>query len=164
MELISSTYKALNRQMHKNPNFGRIGHRWVPQAVRICQENNFKTVLDYGCGKGTFKQSMPYETFEYDPGIEGKETPKKADLVVCTDVIEHIEPEFLDNVLEHIKSLGKRYLLVINTTPSDKILADGRNAHLIVEDHDWWRAKLREHFTFTELPSKVADLAVEAWT
>jgi 2-polyprenyl-3-methyl-5-hydroxy-6-metoxy-1,4-benzoquinol methylase len=164
--LISPEYAGLNRQLHDSRrDYGAIGHKWIGKAAEICRRYGYKTVLDYGCGKGTLKARSPewMAVFEYDPAIEGKETPHPADLVVCTDVLEHVEPDCLDAVLSHIRECGKRYLLVVNTTPSNKRLSDGRNAHLIVEDHDWWRHKLGAYFDFRELESKPADLAVEAW-
>ena len=31
----------------------------------------------------------------------------------------------------------------IDTQPANKILTDGRNAHLIIENEDWWRERLQ---------------------
>jgi hypothetical protein len=31
--------------------------------------------------------------------------------------------------------------------PAEKQLADGRNAHLIVENHAWWRQRLDKRFS-----------------
>jgi hypothetical protein len=83
--------------------------------------------------------------FEYDPGIPGKDhLPKPADLVVCTDVLEHIEPELLDGVLRHLYLLaGRGAYLVIATRLARELLPDGRNAHLIVQEPPWWLAKLK---------------------
>ena len=59
--------------------------------------------------------------------------------------MEHIEPRFLNNVLEHINSLftdiGYFY---IATSPSKKDLSNGRNAHLIVAGPDYWREKIEK--------------------
>jgi hypothetical protein len=30
--------------------------------------------------------------------------------------------------------------------PSSKVLADGRNSHLIQKDKNWWRTQLRQYF------------------
>ena len=67
-----------------------------------------------------------------------------AELVICTDVLEHIEPELIDNVLKHIESLTlKTAYLIIDTLPAQKNLPDGRNAHLIIENQDWWTNKIQ---------------------
>lgn len=65
--------------------------------------------------------------------------PEPADGVVCLDVLEHIEPEFLDGVLEHIRDLAiKCAFFAVSTVPSSRTLGDGRNAHLIIEPKEWW--------------------------
>ncbi len=97
---------------------------------------------------------------EYDPAIEGKDgRPVFADLVVCTDVLEHIEPDRLDNVLTHLRTLARRAVfVVINTQPSNKTLTDGRNAHLIVEPAVWWYERLQvAAFTVTDEIAQASD-------
>jgi 2-polyprenyl-3-methyl-5-hydroxy-6-metoxy-1,4-benzoquinol methylase len=86
---------------------------------------------------------------EYDPAIAGKEaSPAPADLVVCTDVLEHVEPELLDHVLDHLQGLARRLLfLVVATRSAKKTLEDGRNAHLIVEPDAWWRDTLERRLS-----------------
>ena len=85
---------------------------------------------------------------EYDPAIVGKDQePEPADLVVCTDVLEHIEPDYLDEVLLHLRTkVKKRLFFAISLRPAGKTLADGRNAHLIVESAEWWLDRLSPYF------------------
>ena len=60
--------------------------------------------------------------------------------------IEHIEPEKLNSVLAHLRGLTLRVaFLYISTQPAHKKLADGRNAHLIVQPAKWWMEQLRIH-------------------
>lgn len=103
----------------------------------------FTDILDYGCGKGKLGLGK-----KYDPAIpEFSTDPDPADLLVSTDVLEHIEPDLLDNVLIHMKSkMKKQGFLTIGCSPASKKLPDGRNAHLIVRSPDWWIEKLKEHF------------------
>jgi hypothetical protein len=68
-------------------------------------------------------------------------------MVACIDVLEHIEPELLDNVLDHLQSLTELVvMLTIDSGPAGKTLADGRNAHLIQEPMSWWLPKLSERW------------------
>ena len=68
-------------------------------------------------------------------------------MVACTDVLEHIEPDCLDHVLDHLCELAENVaFLVVATAPAQKTLADGRNAHLIVESARWWLPKLIERW------------------
>ena len=107
-------------------------------------------VLDYGCGKGvitsTLQEQYPNIKFEgYDPAVQmfNIVPTKKFDCVFSNDVLEHIEPEYIDSVLTHILSLSNNYIwLRIDTKPARKILSDGRNAHLIQESPEWWTKKI----------------------
>lgn len=166
--LISPEYAEQNRRLHESRmDYGVIGGRWVKKAVEICNRYGYTTVLDYGCGKGTFAHSAPdwMTVHEYDPGIKDKEIPVEADLVVCTDVLEHVEPGYLDNVIRHIRDLGERALIVVSTTASNKELPDGRNAHLILADEQWWRERIGRYFDHVEVlqKRKPDEPAFEAW-
>ena len=66
-------------------------------------------------------------------------------MVTCTDVLEHIEPKYIDNVLLHLFLLSDRIIFLnINTREANKTLPDGRNAHLIVQKGDWWIKKIKQ--------------------
>lgn len=158
--LISDEYRALNRQLHESPvSYGQGGGRHALQVSTIKDEHECATVLDYGCGKGTLKRYLgnPEWLREYDPAIPGKDAaPERADLVVCTDVMEHIEPACLDAVLEDLKRVtGRVALLVISTQESIKLLPDGTSPHKIIQGAAWWKAKLEERFFI--LSSQTAD-------
>ena len=111
-----------------------------------------KTFIDYGCGKGhlvnTINDLYPNSCIGYDPAIEQwSELPKeKKEMLICTDVLEHIEPDYLVDVLKNIDSLfTKVAYLSIATCPASKSLPDGRNAHLIQEEPEWWKQTLQEN-------------------
>lgn len=147
---ITENYKALQADLHARYNYGHGGDAAECAAIVEGLEG-IKTVLDYGCGQGHLARLLKgLEVEEYDPCIEGKdEEPASADVVVCADVMEHIEPELLENVLIHIRALTKRYaVFVIATGPSNKIMADGRSAHLTVEGSGYWFQKLTGLFNF----------------
>lgn len=151
--LISEKYLELNKQLHKaNKGYGG-GFKWAGFIKEFAEG----TVLDYGCGKGQLSVLLPeLNIVEYDPAIEGKDTPpNSADTVICIDVIEHVEPEYLDNVLAHLVYLTKKkLLLVIACRPGNKYLPDGRLAHLIVKDEQWWVEKLSEYGNFNKVSPK----------
>ena len=151
---ISKTYLDLNRQLHRtNPDFGRAAHAAAPWIAQLATESGVRSLLDYGCGKGTLRPAVlalapNLIIAEYDPAMPGKDmVPDPCDLVVCVDVLEHVEPECLSDVLEHIQELGLGgAVFIIDTGPAQKTLADGRNAHLIVEGLDWWKASIADYF------------------
>lgn len=159
MSLITEDYRALNRSLHEDRrDYGVQGHIWADAVVDLLGLYDLTSVLDYGCGKGSLRLTLKgFDVREYDPAIPGKdETPQPAHLVTCFDVLEHVEPDCLESVLSDLKRCTQRILAVnICVVPALKCLADGRNAHLIVETPDWWRLRLSKHFHIEQwLPSE----------
>jgi 2-polyprenyl-3-methyl-5-hydroxy-6-metoxy-1,4-benzoquinol methylase len=118
---------------------------------------NAHTVLDYGCGKGAVKEWMStnlpsYDVYEYDPGIEGKDSPPNpADYIICFDVMEHIEPKYVDNVIEHLRGLMlKGGYIYICLLPAHELLPNGSNAHLTIKPAEWWLEKFKNAFEVVE--------------
>jgi hypothetical protein len=153
--LISDAYQKLNAELHDNhQEYGGDGRvlTWVPAIIDIAKNHQLHTVLDYGCGKGDLKPALavraPYlDVREYDPAIPGKaQLPEPAEIVCCLDVMEHIEPEFLEAVLAHIGALTLRCCIMrVALIPAHKTLNDGRNAHLILESPEWWANRIQHH-------------------
>jgi uncharacterized Rossmann fold enzyme/2-polyprenyl-3-methyl-5-hydroxy-6-metoxy-1,4-benzoquinol methylase len=149
-ELISEEYKKLNCKLHEDDlTYGVYGATHTQAIMKLAAGLKTTRILDYGCGKGYLAKSIPYPIWEYDPAIPGKdEIPRDADLVVCTDVLEHIEPDRLLFVLNNLKQCTKKMgFFTIHTGASTKFLSDGRNAHLIQENQEWWTKKLSKFFT-----------------
>lgn len=150
--LISPNYREVNRELHKNEHFGRGGHGWYKTVLALMKLTQSTIVLDYGCGKGNLAKTILEKTHvtinEYDPAIPSKETrPEPADIVICTDVLEHIERECLYDVFLDLKRVVKKIgFFTIATRPARKFLPDGRNAHLIIKTPEWWVSKLLKHF------------------
>lgn len=150
--LISHDYLELQKALHAGGRYGVSSGRWADTARRLAEREDCAGILDYGCGQGQLNQALGECVREYDPAVAGKDQePEPADLVVCTDVLEHIEPDCLDDVLLHLRSkVKKRLLFAISLRPAGKTLADGRNAHLIVESADWWLDRLVPYFRVVE--------------
>jgi len=166
-ELISAEYRALNESLHqKNLAYGVGGGKHadvVKKIYKILQKTTeFVSVLDYGAGKGYLAKALPFPIAEYDPAVPGKmESPKPADLVVCTDVLEHIEPECIRLVLADIRRCVKQVgYFTICTTAARKTLPDGRNTHLIQKDKDWWQYQLAKHFEIGRIEKVGGELYV----
>lgn len=158
MNLISDAYKAQNKTLHENEEYGTSGHKYAEVVRDIAFQLKTYDILDYGCGKRTLEKALGHPIKNYDPCIEGLDTaPEPADLVVSTDVLEHIEPDYLDNVLDDIERVTRRFAFVqVATRPAKKILPDGRNAHLIQEPMSWWLPKFAERFNIREIRDKTA--------
>lgn len=148
-DLISPAYRAMLQSMHGDQVWGLGSKRWAPEIAKRTAKANGTTVLDYGCGTGSIVDQVPpwMTVAEFDPAIPGKDAlPQPADIVVCLDVLEHVEPDRLHNVLAHIHSLTRKFaLLVIATRPAHKRLPDDRNAHLIIDNGAWWCDQLKRY-------------------
>lgn len=148
--LLSDGYREQLSRLHARQAWGAAGKSHAPEVEAWATAIGAMSILDYGCGRGTLKAAVGLPVAEYDPGVAGKDgLPAPADLVVATDVLEHVEPDRLDDVLAHLERLaGKGAYLVIALKPARETLPDGRNAHLIVEPADWWlRALGRRSWT-----------------
>lgn len=164
-DLISPSYLATQEALHATPRgYGAKGAKWCETVVRLAEYLGATSILDYGCGQGSLGRALrsvkppAWRVDEYDPAIPSKRgLPMFADLVVCTDVLEHIEPDRLDAVLAHLRLLARKAaFLVINLRPANKTLTDGRNAHLIQESPEWWADRLRRAgFGFASWPEDV---------
>lgn len=173
-DLISEKYRVMQRILHGQPRgYGGRGDKWAPTVAALMAQYAVSSVLDYGCGQGSLKRAVmltpwPGVRFdEYDPAIADKAgLPDFADLVVCTDVLEHIEPERLGHVLSHLRLLARKAVFaVISLKDSNKVLADGRNAHLIIRPSTWWKKRLEEAgFTIHRPPEVARKKKSHEWT
>jgi hypothetical protein len=165
-ELISGKYQAMQRILHSQPRgYGGRGEKWALVVLTLMAQYGATSVLDYGCGQGSLRRTVMQHPKreapagvrfdEYDPAILGKDgLPSFADLVVSTDVLEHIEPERLDAVLGHLRLLARKAVFaVVSLKESNKVLADGRNAHLIIRPAKWWLKRFKSAgFTIQRAP------------
>ena len=111
-----------------------------------------KSLLDYGCGKGAILLNLTQrypntKCVGYDPAVPefNKLLGQKFECVFSNDVLEHIEPNFIVDVLTHINVTATKYIwLRIDTLPARKSLPDGRNAHLILESDNWWHNMIEQ--------------------
>ena len=158
------SYKELHKEEGKFRGISLVP--LVPTLINITKENNCKTLLDYGCGK-----AIPYSKKEcksiglrkpvqelcnldsfdlYDPAYPkyNKLSKKKYDIVVCTDVMEHIAEQDIDYVLKDILSHSKKAVFLnISCQPALKHFKEGKfkgqNVHISVFDGVWWSDKVK---------------------
>lgn len=163
--LFTKSRKGFDSEEEFKNQYGISGRFYAGQVALLAGQLIKKygeglTLLDYGCGMGTLEEALPpirgLEIIQYDPCIkEHSEHPEPADIVVCTDVLEHVEKGCLENVLNDLQRLTKKLCFVaICLTPSAKTYSDGRNCHLTLLEYDIWYAKLRKRFNVVERERK----------
>lgn len=152
--LITEDYRRMQQELHRNPDYGVASVEYAPLVAKVMEATGSTEILDYGAGKGRLGQTLedmyenPLTIHHYDPAIpEWSAPPVPCRFVACIDVLEHIEPHLLDNVLDDLKRVTAGVgVFTVHTRPAVKTLADGRNAHLIQQPPAWWLPKFMERF------------------
>ena len=151
--LITEAYRAEQAALHARGNYGTAALQYGEAVAALLASTGANSLLDYGCGsKRSLLQALQlpaHVVYEgYDPAIpEFAADPFPAELVTCIDVLEHIEPALLDNVLDHLGSLCDPHgFFTVHSGPAGKVLSDGRNAHLTQQEPAWWMPRLRQRF------------------
>ena len=146
-DYIASEY----RRLHEAKKFsgGCLG-KHIPEIKELIKQYDCKTVLDYGCGKASahHKNKLTDDVTLYDPYYEpySKEPEGTFDLVICTDVMEHVPEDEVGKTLARLINLTDKVLfLAICTKPAIKTFSDGTNVHLTVKPKEWWDEMLDTH-------------------
>jgi hypothetical protein len=160
--VITEAYRAQQQELHKRPDYGVASLHFAKFVKMVIDHFGLKSVSDYGAGKRHLRTTLAelganVAYTAYDPAFPEYGEPKPADLVCCIDVLEHIEPECLDTVLDDLQRITTNVgFYTVHTTPAEKILPDGRNAHLILEPPEWWLPKIEARWDL-EGPPRVFD-------
>lgn len=144
---ITPAYKREQERLHRR-GYGEKGDRWVSTVFDLALQHGHSSVLDYGAGAGSLGRALRrlgMACADYDPCVASMAAaPQHARLVVCTDVLEHIEPECIRAVLAHLAELCDGHLFtVISRVDAGKTLSDGRNAHILLRPWEWWEAEMK---------------------
>lgn len=147
-------------EIHSNNTYGTSSRQLKTFIELLIKDKEIKTFLDFGCGQSTLSdvlaQDLGIKNYKYEPSIKELSTipVDSVDLVINTDVLEHIPEDILDNVLEEIKSHSETVFFNIHNGLAFEVLSNGENAHCTVYPPEWWKKKLEEHFpTITMLKS-----------
>ena len=149
MSQLTTQYVNQLKHLHRTTDFGSGGAK-VPKVLQPYL-SNVKSLLDFGCGKGKFSQTIKdfnsnINVYSYDPVTAPIELPEQVDVVYSSDVLEHVEPEFIDDTLDVLFNIATKYQYhLIACHPAKKKLQDGRNAHLIIKEPKWWKQKLEKY-------------------
>jgi 2-polyprenyl-3-methyl-5-hydroxy-6-metoxy-1,4-benzoquinol methylase len=137
-------------------------------------ENNVKTMIDIGSGRGNIIKILNELNFtvditstdltkfhDYDvPFLElnlcdknsyGSIFDKKYDLLTCLDVLEHIEKNCVNDVFELFSKISK-YSLITIANHSD--IQDGVELHIIQENMDYWGPIIEKFFVIEDLKTE----------
>lgn len=155
--LISDGYRKQQEHLHETQVYGTASIEKAPTVAKIMNNLGISKLLDYGSSKlcNLFKTltnerlvTHKFQYMPYDPAVEKyADRPDPAEMVCCIDVLEHIEPDLLDNVLNDLERVTEAVgFFTVHCGPAAKVLQDGRNAHLIQKPPEWWLPKIMERF------------------
>ncbi|MGJ8653981.1 MAG: methyltransferase domain-containing protein [Opitutaceae bacterium] len=158
------------KEIHQTSSFGATASNFALQ-IRLCmQELQPNTVLEYGCGKSNLIEICSNDSLKwdrYDPAMpDFSERPEgQYDLIVNTDVMEHIPTSDVDDVLEDIRRSGDKVFFNISTRLAGKVLPDGTNAHCTVQNADAWLTAINKHFPDSEIAyiDEGEDTIITTW-
>ena len=159
------------REIHRlDPDYGRSSEYMKEVIVTLCRHLNPKKILDFGCGKSRLVDEVAVQlnatAYRYDPAIEefSKLPVNEADLVINTDVLEHLDEEEIDLLLADIASISSNAFFNISTRPAAKMLPTGENAHSTVKDAVWWKSAISRAFPVCiQIPSNADEARFITW-
>lgn len=143
-------YKILHAN---NNNYGASSIEFLDEVCLVIEYLRPKIVLDYGCGKGELIKELENKYSEilfygYDPAVFGKEnlTIEKADLIINTDVLEHVPEVLLPDVIKDIRNISNNVYFNLHHALAKTILPNGENAHCTVKSQKWYHEFLGKFF------------------
>ncbi|NRQ14613.1 class I SAM-dependent methyltransferase [Ensifer sesbaniae] len=141
------------RILHAREKYGASSEKQIDFITPWLKElGPINTILDFGCGQSQLvdwlARDFGAQAFRYDPAIEqfNQFPVDKADVVINTDVLEHIPLEDVDGFIARIASISEKVFFNISNIPAVAILPNGENAHCTVEPPEWWAEQLAKHF------------------
>lgn len=155
--LVSEEYRKTLKRTHKSAGDKGWGNtantKYWSVIDKLIETRKVTEMLDYGAGWGGVKARLAEErpevvVHEYEPSRDDVcDPPAPCAFVICVDVLEHVEPELIEEVLDDLERvITDTAYLTIFFEKAKRTLADGRNAHLIVKPFEWWLRKLSHRF------------------
>ena len=124
---------------------------YIPKINQIIKDKDIKSILDYGCGKARH-HPKEWNAIKYDPAIQDYQNKPqdKYDLVISTDVLEHIPVENLKQTIEEIFGYSNKWVFVsVCCRKAEAILPNGYNAHATIESAKWWKDLFKPYKNYT---------------
>jgi hypothetical protein len=149
-------YKEMAATGINFPGLAILQHK--TEIGQLIKKHGAKKVLDFGCGRGDAYKAPHrlhsewgmkwWDVTLYDPAFPRfMENPHgKYDAVLCSDVLEHIPEDQLEDFIANLFSYAYKFVWASACCrPAKKTFPDGvTNLHVTLQPMDWWRAKFAE--------------------
>ena len=143
-------------------------YRWMPtrsysEAIEIIKRFNFESVIDFGAAKGYLVHALrqlgkdaygedisDYALENCFPSVKeflSKPSFRKTDLLICKDVMEHINEDEVESTLKFLYTKADQFLFVIPLGDNDSFRIreyEIDKSHVTKKDEDWWIDKFRK--------------------
>ena len=138
-------------------NYKWMPTRSIPEALDIQEYFDFNTCVDYGCAKGFLVHALriigcdaygedisEYAVTNCHPEVEeyiSLPNEKKYDLLICKDVLEHVEVKDIPGVLENFKDKSHQFFFTIPLGDKDRFRIREYEVditHVTKKDEEWW--------------------------
>ena len=167
--------KDLYKMMWDKPEYRQVapGENIAHEFLKQAKPKQGATVLDLGCGTGRGGLNLAFfggldvtmvdfadNCLDEDivPMLETQKhalrfveadlsqpLPVQAAYGFCTDVMEHIRPHHVDQVIENCLTACQHVFFQISTVDDKAGVLVGHKLHLSVHPYEWWLTKLKDH-------------------
>jgi 2-polyprenyl-3-methyl-5-hydroxy-6-metoxy-1,4-benzoquinol methylase len=141
-----SSYESIDTS--EKPMANSISH-WIKNVV------NPNKVIDVGCGPGTYVYSINDRGlnavgYDLDKRVKGKpflenksifDIEDSADMVMCIEVAEHIQPEFSQNIVDKLYNILEKDAILLFTAAC---VGQGGTDHINNRPKEYWEHKFKE--------------------
>lgn len=157
------TEKEKYEEMWKHKEYREFspGEKVIATFFDVVKPSPGSSIIDFGCGTGRAavlldKYGLNVTAVDFVPNALEIQSLKfvQADLSdlipitseygFCTDVMEHIPPDKVDQTLRNIMRASGRVFFQISLVPDSMGLLIGHHLHLSVHTYEWWIAKFIE--------------------
>lgn len=156
MDELAPLYRKMAEEGIHFPGSAILAHK--DEIRKLVKQFEVQDVLDYGCGRGD-QYKQPHRLHRhwglhwwhvrlYDPAFaEHDERPHgKHDLVVCSDVLEHVPEADVDDVIGDLFLFARKVVWAsVCCRPAKKTFpGTDINLHVTIHPVEWWSQKFAE--------------------
>lgn len=141
------------RILHESQSYGTGSERLFHSIQSVIEGfPSLGSILDYGCGRSRVADWLARvngaQAFRFDPAIPqyDKRPTHKMDLVIVTNVLEHISEDMIDATLADIRALSVNAYFHIATASDNVVLPNGEPSRCTIRPPEWWQEKLKKFY------------------